>query len=222
MRDALISRRLGVALAAAFSIAAVAAPSAMAASSTTTQNVIATVQSQVNIGNNGDCVQNQSTENFGTLTAQPQADVYEPYQATPAGSANTVGGNTVWTLCVTANNPVTITASGTNDLSDGNPSGTNGGIIPIGKVAIGTVSSNTGDTAVLSAPGFALASGALGGGSYLTAPVTLAAGSYPAAHGIDPAGLTEVDYQYGLDLPANQDAGSYTGGLVTFTATSAG
>jgi hypothetical protein len=35
----------------------------------------------------------------------------------------------------------------------------------------------------------------------------------------EPRGTTEVDYQYQLNLPADQPEGSYTGGLVTFTAT---
>lgn len=110
----------------------------------------------------------------------------------------------MWVGCVTANTTLaSVTAQGTADMSDAA-----GDKLPMSDVSIGTTNSLAGGNCNVTANQATAGSCALPTGG---AAQTLLVNGTP--------GTTELDWQYQLNLPANQPAGSYSGGQVTFTAT---
>jgi hypothetical protein len=180
------------------------------ATATETQNIRAKVNSEVSWGSANSCVQNMGTNDFGLLTPSPTAATLGSFDALPHASASTdSGGNFVWVGCVTSNTTLaSVTAAGTADMASATDT------LPVADVNIG-VTNQPGGQAPTSCAITANASPSDGcslpnNGTSSQTLVTEA-----------PEGTTELDWQYQLNLPANQPVGSYTGGQVTFTATTA-
>jgi hypothetical protein len=190
---------------AALALFAVAASSSGAATATETQNLQAEISSEVSWGTAGSCAQNIQTNNFGALTPNPTAATLGSFDALPSASASTdSGGNHVWVGCVTSNVTLaSVTGAGTADMSSGANS------LPLSNVAIGLTNSPVGGNCNVTANQSGAGSCTLPNDGATSQ--TLLAGA--------PAGTNELDWQYQLNLPANQPVGSYTGGQVTFTAT---
>lgn len=195
----------------AIALFAFAATDSAAVTATQTQNLEATVNSQVAWGTAGGCTQNMRTNSFANLVPNPTAAVLGSFNATPEGEASTMSGGTakVWVGCVTTNTTLaSVTAQGTKDMTSGSNT------LALSHVAIGLANSS---------------GGKLNGG---TAECTITAGQATAGTCTLPtggvpstlvsaanAGTTELEWQYQLNLPTNQPTGTYTGGVVTFTAT---
>jgi len=175
-----------------------------------TQELEATISSQVSWGSANGCKQNIETNNFGNLVPSATENDLGSFNALPEGTSSTnLSGDHVWVGCVTTNETLaSVEAAGTENMSNGSVS------LPLSDVGIGITNAEGGDinggtagcevTANQSEPGTCtLAAGGPG--------QTLVTGAKE--------GTTELNWQYQLSLPANQPVGSYTGGLVTFTAT---
>jgi hypothetical protein len=176
--------------------------------SSVTQRLQARVSTQVSWGTAGTCKQNIETNNFGDLVPSPTGSALGSFDALPHSDASEDGsGNHVWVGCVTANTTLdSVSAAGTEDMSDGTAT------LPLSDVAIGLTNPTdlNGGTA-----GCEIAAGDTSAGA-----CTLKKGGSSRTLVSDAdEGTTELNWQYQLDLPANQPVGSYTGGLVTFTAT---
>jgi hypothetical protein len=180
-----------------------------AVSATQTQELQAEIASQVSWGSAGGCTQNIKTNNFGNLIPSPTAATLGSFDAMPEAEASTAGTAKVWVGCVTANTTLaSVAAAGTTDMKSGSNT------LPLSNVAIGLTNSSAGSLNGGTA-GCAVTAGQSSAGS-----CTLESGgaSRTLVSGAN-AGTTELDWQYQLNLPANQAIGTYTGGLVTFTAT---
>lgn len=194
---------------AAITLFAFAGSEGVATATTQTQNLEATISSQVSWGSANSCVQNMATNNFGELVPNPTASTLGIFDATPHSSASTVGPNHVWVGCVTTNSTLaSVSAQGTEDMK----SGTN--TLPLSDVSIGLTNAVSkevhGGTA-----GCEVTAGQSSAGS-CTLPKS---GTSQTLVTNASEGTTELNWQYQLNLPANQPVGSYTGGEVTFTAT---
>lgn len=114
----------------------------------------------------------------------------------------------MWVGCVTSNTRLTsVVAQGIADLHD-----SAGQVLPSADVAIG----------ITNRPGGQAAAGcAITAGQATSDSCGLPADGVTTRTlvGEVPAGTTELNWQYQLDLPANQPAGSYQGGVVFLTAT---
>jgi len=190
---------------AALALFAMAASSSGAVTATQTQNLQAEIGSEVSWGTAGSCIQNIQTNNFGSLTPSPTAATLGSFDALPHSSASTdLSGNHVWVGCVTSNVTLTsVTAAGTADMSSG------ANTLALSNVAIGLTNAPVGGSCNITANQSTAGSCSLPHDG--TTSQTLLAGA--------PAGTNELDWQYQLNLPANQPVGNYTGGQVTFTAT---
>lgn len=187
-----------------------------AATDTTTQQLQATVDTQIAWGTapddpttptNDACTQNLAVNDWGNLTPSPTASTLGTFGARPAASASTdSGGAKVWVACVTANATITsVTAQGTTDMTSG------ANTLGLSNVNLG-ITNNPG--------GAAPASCAVTADQAAAGTCALPAGGTTHTIGTNlPRGTNEFDLQYQLNLPANQAAGSYTGGVVTYTAT---
>lgn len=206
-------RRIGgIGLAAAVVTMAALSGSAIAGplgpsnpSATQTQSLQAEINSQVAWGTAGSCTQNIQTNDFGSLTPNAFSASLGPFDALPHAAASTDGqGNSVWVGCVTTNtNLASVTAQGTAEMTD-----SAGDTLPMSDVSIGTTNSLVGGNCNTTANQATADSCTMPTGG---AQQTLLAGGS--------AGTTELDWQYQLNLPANQPTGNYNGGQVTFTAT---
>lgn len=177
--------------------------------SSVTQNLEAQISTQVSWGSSSGCVQNIKTNNFGNLVPSPTSATLGSFGALPEAESSLIGTNHVWVGCVTTNTTLSsVIAQGTKDMT----SGTN--TLALSNVAIGLTNAVTnhvhGGTA-----GCEITAGQSSAGS-----CTLATGATPQTLVANASeGTTELNWQYQLNLPANQPVGSYTGGVVTFTAT---
>ena len=195
---------------AAIALFAFAASDSLAVTATQTQELKATINSQVSWGSAGGCTQNMATNDFGELVPSSTGPTLGAFDATPNATASTVGTNHVWVGCVTANSTLaSVAAEGTEDMKT-----TGGSTLPLSDVSIGLTNAVTnkvhGGTA-----GCEITADQSGAGA-CTLPKNGA--SQTLVTGAE-EGTTELNWQYQLDLPANQPVGSYTGGEVTFTAT---
>lgn len=174
-----------------------------------TQELEATISSQVSWGSAGSCTQNIKTNNFGSLVPSPTTAILGSFDALPHSEASTAADASVWVGCVTTNTELaSVEAQGTKDMSDGSTA------LALSDVGIGLTNA-TGGQVNGGTAGCEVAADQTGAGS-----CTLATGGAgrTLVTGADP-GTTELNWQYQLNLPANQPVGSYTGGQVTFTAT---
>jgi hypothetical protein len=173
-----------------------------------TQELEATISSQVSWGSAGGCVQNIQTNDFGNLIPNPTEATLGSFDALPHGSASTDGeGHSVWVGCVTTNTELaSVEAAGTKDMESGSNT------LALSNVGIGITNPTdlNGGTA-----GCEVTAGQSGEGACTLE--TGAAGQTLVSEAQE--GTTELNWQYQLSLPANQPVGSYTGGEVTFTAT---
>ena len=195
----------GVSVAAALLWMAASSAPAGAATATQTQSLQAEVNTQVSWGSAGGCTQNMQTNDFGALTPNAFSASLGAFDAQPHATASTDShGDSVWVGCVTANTTLaSVTAQGTADMTD-----TSGDKLPVSDVAIGTTNALSGGSCAIGANQATSGSCTLPNGGTTQTLVTDAA-----------PGTTELDWQYQLNLPANQPTGNYTGGQVTFTAT---
>lgn len=196
---------------AAIALFAVGASTSLATSpeASVTQKLEATISSQVSWGNANGCTENIKTNNFGNLVPSPTAATLGSFNALPEAEASTVGSAKVWVGCVTTNEKLaSVAAEGTEDMKSGSNT------LPLSDVSIGLTNAVSnkvhGGTA-----GCEIAAGQSSAGS-CTLPKNGA--SQTLVEGAE-EGTTELNWQYQLNLPANQPVGSYTGGEVTFTAT---
>ena len=185
-------------------------PSDSAGESATMQGLAAEVAGEISWGSANGCVQNIRTDSFGALTPQSDSSRVEPFDASPATSASVDSrGDHVWVGCVTTNTGLaSVTAQGLTDMTSA------GHTLPLADVHIGITNS---------------VGGSLGGGlagcavpADQRAPGGCAVPAVGAPQTLlseASAGTTELNWQYQLDLPANQAVGDYTGGEVIFTAT---
>ncbi len=173
------------------------------------QGVGADVTSQVSWGSAGGCIQNIQTNNFGDLTPQVSGSLAGVFDATPQSSASVDHeGNHVWVGCVTSNGPlVSVVAQGIQNMHN-----TAGDTLPLADVAIGITNTPGGKPST----NCGITPGQPGSGS-CTLPAD--ASTVRPLVGEQPAGTTELDWQYQLSLPAGQPPGAYRGGEVVFTAT---
>lgn len=174
------------------------------------QGVVAEVATEVSWGSANGCVQNIKTNNFGTLTPSAVSPTLGVFDASPHALASIdPNGKSVWVGCVTANTGLaSVGASGLHDLGSANAT------LPLADVNIGLTNAS---------------SGQLNGGS---AQCAITAGQGTADSCSLPTdgtertllseanpGTTELNWQYQLNLPADQPTGTYSGGEVVFTAT---
>ena len=173
------------------------------------QGVQAEVSGEVSWGSAGGCAQNIQTNDFGALTPLPGSPLLKAFAASPEASASTdANGNRVWVGCVTSNGHlVSVVAQGEQDMT-----AAGGLVLPLSDVAIG-VSNQPGGSA---SPQCAITAGQSGAGG-CTLPTDGA--TVRELAGEASSGTTEIDWQYQLDLPADQRTGTYSGGEVIFTAT---
>jgi hypothetical protein len=203
--------RLGLVVAAVLVVGGlllflVSVPSGNAATATQTQTLAAQLNSQVSWGTAGACTQNMATNDFGALTPNATSTSLGVFDAKPYASASTdVASHHVWVGCVTSNSGLTqVVAEGTHEMTSATDT------LALSNVAIGVTNS---------APGTACQiSGNDATAGTCTLPVDGSTQRVLVQNA--PRGTNEIDWQYQLNLPANQPAGSYAGGQVTFTASS--
>lgn len=194
---------------AAIALFALAASESAATAATQTQELKATINSQVSWGSAGGCIQNMATNDFGELVPSPTSSTLGAFDALPHTSASTSGTNHVWVGCVTTNSTLaSVAAQGTEDMKSG------GNTLALSNVSIGLT--NAVSKAVHGGvAGCEITANQSGAGSC----TLLKNGTSQTLVTNASEGTTELNWQYQLNLPANQPVGSYTGGMVTFTAT---
>jgi hypothetical protein len=206
---------LGRSLAAALAVLVclglfVVAPRVIAASATSGQETAVSVESEVAWGSANGCEENIQTNDFGVLTPHASAAAVGFFDASPHASSST-GPNDehVWVGCVTANTGLaSVTAQGLRDMMSA------GRALPLSNVNIGVT--NAVDGRLDGGLAGCVVSAGQEGSDSCSLPTggsgdTLLAEASP--------GTSELDWQYQLSLPANQEVGSYSGGEVIFTAT---
>jgi hypothetical protein len=211
--SAAIKGVFGYALAGLLATGAVALWSAVpspghAADDQQPQQLQTQLNTQVSWGTASGCVQNIATNHFGSLTPSLGTDTLGPFDALPHASASTdAHGSHVWVGCVTANGALGVSVKGIHDMTDGD-----GHVLPLSDVAIGVTNQPGGHAPA----GCAIDSDQSSSGG-CTLPHD---GSTNRALVNDLApGTTELQWQYQLNLAADQPAGDYSGGTVVFTAT---
>lgn len=196
---------------AAIVLFALAATSSHAVTASQTQSIQATVESQVTWGSANGCVQNIQTNDFGTLVPNFTNSTLGVFDATPEAEASTDANRAkVWVGCITANTTLaSVAAQGTENMRSGSNT------IPLSDVNIGLTNANEEGQVHEGTAGCTVTAGQSSAGS-CSLPKE---GSSRTLVSNASEGTTELDWQYQLNLPANQPVGSYTGGQVTFTAT---
>jgi hypothetical protein len=164
-----------------------------AASANSTQSVSATITNSISWGSVGACAQSAGAAAFGTLAA---------------GASATAPGVGFYTGCISSNATWNVTGSMTTEpKSSGEP-------IPAGAFRVETVT----------AP---LLSGAVACGvANASSNCTLDNSSVPLVTNAKPTPLPLLatvltngfTWDYKLEAPSNQPSGTYTGGVVTLTA----
>jgi virginiamycin B lyase len=178
--------------------------------SDSSQGIQANVATQVSWGSANGCEQNIPSNDFGVLTPSATAPILGSFSALPASEASTnSSGQKVWVGCITTNATLTsVSAQGTADMRSGPAS------LGLSNVSIGLTNATGGQINGGSARC------AITAGQATADACTLPTGGRSDTLISDAdAGTTELDWQYQLDLPANQPIGTYAGGQVTFTAT---
>jgi alpha-tubulin suppressor-like RCC1 family protein len=167
------------------------------------------VTSEVAWGSADGCVQNIQMNDFGSRRPSVSEPTLGTFAALPAASASTdATGNHVWVGCVTSNTPLaSVVAQGVANLRDGA-----GQVLPSADVSIGITNRPGGQAAA----GCAITAGQAASDSCGLPDDSVTTRTLV---GEVPAGTTELDWQYQLDLPASQPAGYYQGGEVFLTAT---
>jgi hypothetical protein len=164
-----------------------------AASAGSTQAVSATVTNSISWGNVGTCAQSTGAAAFGSIAA---------------GSSATAPGVGVYTGCIGSNASWSVTGVMTTPPSSGAESipasafRLEGLTVPIGAGAVACPSGNSSAGCTLDNASVSLVS---------SAPAT----PLPVLATVLTNGFT---WNYRLDVPSNQPAGTYTGGVVTLTA----
>ncbi len=192
---------------AAIALFAFAASDSAAVTATQTQELKATINSQVSWGSAGGCIQNMKTNDFGLLVPSSTSPTLGVFDATPEAEASEAAGAKVWVGCVTTNTTLnSVAAQGTEDMKSG------ANTLPLSDVRIGLTNPTqlNGGTA-----GCEITAGQAGAGACTLPKESTSQTLVSSAD----EGTTELNWQYQLNLPANQPVGSYTGGVVTFTAT---
>jgi len=162
-----------------------------AASGNLTQSVSATITNSISWGTAGTCVQSAGAAAFGSLAAGG------------SGTAPAVG---TYIGCVTSNATWSVTGTMTTPPSAG------GETIPAGAFRLETLTVPLGAGAVACPSGNSSGACTLDNGS-----VSLVANAPPTP--IIGTILTNgFTYDYKLSAPSNQPSGTYTGGVVTLTA----
>lgn len=190
--------RLQIASAAALLVVAAglwlsSGESTRAASANSTQSVSATITNSISWGSVGTCAQSTGAAAFGTLAA---------------GSSSNAPGVGVYTGCVSSNANWNVTGSMTTEPKAG------GEPIPANAFRLETVT----------AP---LLSGAVSCGiANASASCTLDNSAVPLVTNAKPTPIALLatvltngfTWNYKLEAPSNQPSGTYTGGVVTLTA----
>jgi len=176
-----------------------------------TQELEATISSQVSWGSANGCEQNIKTNNFGVLTPSTTQNDLGKFDALPSSEASKdEHGNDVWVGCVTTNTILaSVEATGTNDMKDAQET-----LLPLSDVGIG-ITNATGGKINGGQAGCEVEADQENEGA---CTLSTTGGGRTLVTNAD-EGTTELDWQYQLNLPENQQVGSYTGGEVTFTAT---
>ncbi len=162
-----------------------------AATATNTQSVSATITNSISWGTAATCIQSTGAAAFGSLS--------------PGASASAPGGLAVYTGCITSNSKWGVTATMTTAPTAGSE--------PIAaknfraEVATGPVGGTVGCPTGNSASTCTL--------NNASVPLVSEAPATPLIGTILTNGFT---YAYKLNVPENQPAGSYTGGVITLTA----
>jgi hypothetical protein len=162
-----------------------------AASGNATQSVSATITNSISWGTAGLCVQSAGAAAFGSLAA---------------GSSSTAPAVGTYTGCITSNATWNVTGTMTTLPAAGGetiPAGAfrlEGLTVPVGAGAVACPIGNSSPACTLDNASVSLVS---------NAPAT------PIIGTILTNGFT---YDYKLNAPSNQPAGTYTGGVVTLTA----
>ncbi len=203
-------RRLPYVLVLAAGIVLLAAPSSYALRAAYTQGLAGEVAAQVSWGSANGCVQNIQTNDFGALTPNVGSSLVGAFDASPQAAASIdPAGHNVWVGCVTANTGLaSIGAQGLRDLTSASHT------LALADVDIGLTNAS-GEKLNGGNAGCEISAGQRSPGACALptggSEDTLVADAEP--------GTTELNWQYQLDLPANQPVGDYTGGEVIFTAT---
>ena len=179
-----------------------------AVQSLATQGVQSEVSSEVSWGSAGGCVQNIQTNDFGSLAPASRSVTLGSFAALPAASASvSASGARVWVGCVTSNVTLeSVVAEGKANMRDGG-----GVVLPGSDVMLGMTNQTGGGPPA----GCGISQGQSQAG---TCSLPVDGRTVRTLVGEEPAGTTELNWQYQLELPANQPVGSYTGGQVVFTA----
>jgi hypothetical protein len=190
---------------------ALAPGSRAAEEASTEQSVEASINPEVSWGSAEGCVQNIQTNNFGVLTPEATTPEIDAFDASPESVASIDGsGNHVWVGCVTTNTGLeSVTAQGLRNMSS------SGDELPLSDVYIGLTNASKHQRLDGGFAGCVIKAGQQTPGACSLPTGGLAETLLTEA---DP-GTTELDWQYQLELPANQAVGSYSGGEVVFTAT---
>ena len=133
---------------------------------------------------------------WGTAGACTQSMPAVDFGSVTPGVHKSAPASGQYTGCVTSSMPFTTTAVGTTPMSSGSNSIPFGGVF-IYQQGASWVTTAGACTGIESCP--------------LSSPVTLASNA-PAQTG------KALSFTYGVKPPSNQPAGTYTGGVVTFTA----
>jgi alpha-tubulin suppressor-like RCC1 family protein len=185
------------------------ATSCGAVQSVAPQDIQPQVNSKVSWGSADACVQNIQTNDFGLRRPAASESTRGVFAALPAASASTdASGNHVWVGCVTSSTRLaSVIAQGIENLHD-----SAGQALPSADVAIGITNRPGGQAAA----GCAITAGQAASDSCGLPDDGVTARTLVREA---PAGTTELNWQYQLDLPANQPPGYYQGGEVFLTAT---
>lgn len=165
-----------------------------AASAGATQAVSATITNSISWGNVGTCAQSAGAAAFGSLAA--------------GSSATAPGGVGVYTGCITSNATWSVGAAMTTPPTSGSET------IPASAFRLETV------TAPLLSGAIACPGGNSSGGCTLdNSSASLVTNAQPTPIPLLATVLTNgFTWKYKLDVPASQPSGTYTGGVVTLTA----
>ncbi len=211
MRFSALRRGLAAALAVVVCLGlSLLAPRVIAAGSTSGQETAASIESEVAWGSANGCEENIQTNDFGALAPNANSAVLGFFDAAPHTLSSTgPSGEHVWVGCVTANTGLaSVTAQGLQDMMSA------GHTLPLSDVNIGVTDAAGGRLD----GGLAGCVVSAGQEAADDCPLPMSGSSDTLLAEASP-GTSELDWQYQLNLPANQAVGSYSGGEVIFTAT---
>lgn len=193
---AMTRSKLRLALAATLLLAATAlwlsaGEGSRAASSNTTQSVSATITNSISWGTAGACVQSAGAAAFGSLAA---------------GSSSTAPAVGTYIGCITSNGTWNVTGAMTTLPASGSDT------IPASAFRLEAL------TGPLGAGAIACPSGNSSAGCALDNSAVSLVANAPATPIIATVLTNGFTYDYKLNAPSNQPSGTYTGGVITLTA----